>query len=80
VAFVDIDEVIPGSIDETTGAVTFSAADDAVHYGVVDEIARRVWLSGGAGAGRPPRRCPGREIGRRDSALRAACPGLKPGR
>jgi hypothetical protein len=45
--FVDIDEVIPGSIDETTGAVTFGGADDAAHYGVVDEIARRVWLSGG---------------------------------
>lgn len=46
-AFVDIDEVIPGSIDESTGAVTFSAADDTASYGVVDEIARRVWLSGG---------------------------------
>jgi hypothetical protein len=45
--FVDIDEVIPGSIDETTGAVTFSTADDVASYGVVDEIARRVWLTGG---------------------------------
>jgi hypothetical protein len=45
--FVDIDEVIPGSIDENTGAVTFSTADDAGSYGVVDEITRRVWLSGG---------------------------------
>ena len=45
--FVDIDEVVPGSVDETSGAVTFSAADDAVNYGVVDEIARRVWLNGG---------------------------------
>ena len=45
--FVDIYEVIPGSIDETTGAVTFSAVHDASSYGVVDEIARRVWLSGG---------------------------------
>jgi hypothetical protein len=45
--FVDIDEVIPGSIGERDGAVTLSPADDAVTYGVVDEIARRVWLSGG---------------------------------
>jgi hypothetical protein len=46
-ALVDIDESVPGSIDEQTGAVTFDASDDAVNYGVVDEIARRVWLSGG---------------------------------
>jgi hypothetical protein len=44
---VDIDEVIPGSIDEETGAITLDDSHDAVNYGVVDEIARRVWLSGG---------------------------------
>ncbi|MEV0082420.1 hypothetical protein [Saccharopolyspora sp. NPDC050642] len=44
--FVDIDNVVPGFIDEA-GAVTFEQADDAVSYGVVDEIARRVWLTGG---------------------------------
>ncbi|HEX6762810.1 MAG TPA: hypothetical protein VF094_08425 [Gaiellaceae bacterium] len=44
---VDIDDVVPGSIEEETGAVTFDDADDAVNYGVVDEIARRVWLNGG---------------------------------
>jgi hypothetical protein len=44
---VDIDEVVPGSIDEESGAVTFDEADDSVNYGVVDEIARRVWLNGG---------------------------------
>jgi hypothetical protein len=43
---VDIDEVVPGRVDETTGAVTFGHADDAVDYGVVDEIARRAFLSG----------------------------------
>lgn len=43
---VDIDEKVPGQVDEETGAVTF-ADDDAVSYGVVDEIARRVVLSGG---------------------------------
>jgi hypothetical protein len=45
--FVDIDEVVPGSVDEESGAVSFSAASDAVDYGVVDEIARRAWLNGG---------------------------------
>jgi hypothetical protein len=44
---VDIDEVIPGTVDETTGAVTYAAAADAVGYGVVDEIATRVIRSGG---------------------------------
>jgi hypothetical protein len=44
---VDIDEVVPGLVDEETGAVTFGDVDDAVDYGVVDEIARRVWLTGG---------------------------------
>jgi hypothetical protein len=44
---VDIDETVPGSIDEQTGAVSFDESDDAVNYGVVDEIARRVWLTGG---------------------------------
>ena len=44
---VDMDEVVPGVVDEETGAVTFMEADDAVGYGVVDEVARRVWLTGG---------------------------------
>jgi Bacterial archaeo-eukaryotic release factor family 11 len=44
---VDIDEVVPGTVDETTGAVTYAAAADAVGYGVVDEIATRVIRSGG---------------------------------
>jgi hypothetical protein len=43
---VDIDEVVPGEIDDD-GGVTFDTSDDAVNYGVVDEIARRVWLHGG---------------------------------
>jgi hypothetical protein len=45
---VDIDEVVPGQVDEETGAITIDDSDDAVNYGVVDEIARRVWLSGGS--------------------------------
>jgi release factor family 11 len=44
---VDIDEVVPGEVDEETGAITLDDSDDAVNYGVVDEIARRVWLNGG---------------------------------
>jgi hypothetical protein len=44
---VDIDETVPGSIDDETGAVELDDADDAVNYGVVDEIARRVWKTGG---------------------------------
>ena len=44
---VDIDDVVPGSVDEESGAVAFAEEDDAVAYGVVDEIARRTWLNGG---------------------------------
>lgn len=44
---VDIDAVIPGTIDETDGAVTFSSVPDAKDYGVVDEIVSRVLRSGG---------------------------------
>jgi hypothetical protein len=43
---VDIDEKLPGRVDEDSGAVTY-AEDDASSYGVVDEIARRVLLSSG---------------------------------
>jgi hypothetical protein len=43
----DIDAVVPGTIDEESGAVTFDVEDDAVNYGVIDEIVRRVWLNGG---------------------------------
>jgi Bacterial archaeo-eukaryotic release factor family 11 len=42
----DIDVKLPGFVDDDTGAVMF-AQDDAVSYGLVDEIARRVLLSGG---------------------------------
>ena len=44
---VDIDEVVPGHVDEESGAITLDNSDDAINYGVVDEIARRVWLNGG---------------------------------
>jgi len=45
--FVDIDESVPGFVDEADGALTLDDADDAVNYGVVDEIARRVLLARG---------------------------------
>jgi hypothetical protein len=43
---VDIDVTLPGTVDDETGAVTFSAIDDAVAYGVVDEIVSRAMKSG----------------------------------
>jgi hypothetical protein len=43
---VDIDDKLPGRVDEDSGAVAF-AEDDADSYGVADEIARRVVLTGG---------------------------------
>jgi hypothetical protein len=46
-AIVDIDDVVPGTVDEESGAVVFAEEDDAIAYGVVDEIARRTWLNGG---------------------------------
>ncbi len=44
---VDIDEVVPGTVDEKTGAVTFDKESTAANLGVVDEIASRVIASGG---------------------------------
>ena len=43
---IDMDEDVPGLVDEETGAVTFDDRADAVNYDVTDEIARRAWLSG----------------------------------
>jgi hypothetical protein len=47
ILLVDIDEVIPGSVSDKDGAVTFADKASAGSYGVVDEIAGRVILSGG---------------------------------
>ena len=44
---VDMDAVVPGTIDDQTGSITFAAAAGATTYGVVDEIAGRA-LAGGA--------------------------------
>lgn len=43
---VDIDSVIPGAVDEQTGAVTFSEDAGPGAYGVIDEIAGRALASG----------------------------------
>ncbi|MFN3847110.1 MAG: hypothetical protein ACK4RZ_14990 [Paracoccaceae bacterium] len=47
ILLVDIDGVVPGSVDETTGAVTFDPESTAANLGIVDEIASRVIASGG---------------------------------
>jgi hypothetical protein len=44
---VDIDDKVPGVVDEETGDVALFDEDYAASYGVVDEIARRVLLNGG---------------------------------
>ncbi len=44
---VDIDQNIPGFVDEETGAIRLDGADDARDYGVADEVARRTYLNGG---------------------------------
>jgi hypothetical protein len=43
---VDIDEVVPGLVDEETGAVSYHEHSDARSYGVADEIARRSLRTG----------------------------------
>ncbi|MEY6430817.1 hypothetical protein ABC977_00160 [Thioalkalicoccus limnaeus] len=44
---VDMDQVVHGTVDENDGTVTFADTASAETYGVVDEIARRVLLTGG---------------------------------
>ena len=44
---VDMDQVVSGTVDETDGTVAFADGPGADTYGIVDEIARRVLLSGG---------------------------------
>lgn len=43
---VDIDTVVHGTVDEESGAISFSDEADAGSYGVVDEIAGRALASG----------------------------------
>lgn len=44
---IDMDAAIPGTVCETTGQITFAAAEGADSYGIVDEIAARVLRTGG---------------------------------
>src|SRR5262245_5420520 len=44
---VDMDETVPGWVDEETGAIQLTPAGDARDYGVVDELARRTFSAGG---------------------------------
>lgn len=44
---VDMDEVVAGTVDDETGAVTFGEPGRVETYGIVDEIARRTLLAGG---------------------------------
>jgi len=43
---IDIDEVIPGTVDEADGRVTFAEGRSATTYGIVDEIAGCALLTG----------------------------------
>ncbi|MGY6587993.1 MAG: baeRF11 domain-containing protein [Wenzhouxiangella sp.] len=56
---VDIDEVVFGTVDEETGAVTFADHDGADTYGVVDEIAGRTLAMGGRVIGERKEDIPG---------------------
>jgi hypothetical protein len=44
---VDMDQAVPGTVDEADGSVHLAGSPGASSYGVVDEIARRVLLAGG---------------------------------
>ena len=58
VLIVDIDRVVPGTVDDA-GGVTFADAPGADSYGVIDEIAGRVLLSGGTVVGARAEDLPG---------------------
>jgi hypothetical protein len=57
---IDIDEVVPGTVDESDGRVTFAHGPSAGSYGVVDEIAGRALLSGARVLGVRKNDIPGR--------------------
>jgi hypothetical protein len=44
---VDIDALVPGTIDEETGVIEFAEESHSRAYGVIDEIARRTLATGG---------------------------------
>lgn len=43
---VDIDQKVSGFLDERNGALTLTENEDALDYGIVDELARRALLTG----------------------------------
>jgi hypothetical protein len=43
---VDMDAVVPGTMHDQSGAVTFAKTADATNYGIVDEIASRALATG----------------------------------
>lgn len=57
---VDVDEVVCGRVDESTGEVSFADTASAANYGVVDEIAGRTLLSGGKVIGERRANIPGK--------------------
>ena len=65
---VDMDEVVPGTVDETDGRVTFHATGGADSYDVVDEIACRALLTGARVRERAPARHPRAGLARGDPA------------
>lgn len=44
---IDMDVMVPGLVDEDTGAIQLHDSADATNYGVIDEIAARVMANGG---------------------------------
>jgi hypothetical protein len=56
---VDIDEVVIGTVDEQTGAITYSDQASANSYGIVDEIAGRTLAMGGRVIGERKANIPG---------------------
>lgn len=58
---VDIDTTMPGTVDETTGVVSFADGPDATSYGIVDEIAARALASGAEVLGVRKADLPGQE-------------------
>lgn len=45
---IDMDQVIPGTLDDASGAVSFAEGESATTYDLVNEIAARVLFTGGA--------------------------------
>jgi hypothetical protein len=69
---VDIDEVVAGSVDEETGAITIDDTGDAINYGVVDRATRLAERR--QGARRPERRHSRQRLRRSDPPVRALSP------